>query len=392
MLKLNGVDQEFIKDSNKKNILNLLYKKRELTKQEISKEVHISIPTVISNVNELISEGLVEEAGVADSTGGRKPVIVRFLPDSRYSFGVEFSKQSIKVVLTNLDSKIIWQSEFEIGSYEDLNLVMDKVYEIITNALEVNGISRGNLLGIGFSLPGTVDEENLVLEAAPNINLEEIDFNRILSKFDVPIFIENEANAAAYAELTLGIAKEMKNLVYISVAEGIGTGIVIQDYLYKGKNKRAGEFGHMTVVPHGKKCNCGRNGCWELYASGRALLESYNETSQIKVNRLKDFLLMLNEKNSKALEVWSKYIDYLALGIQNIIMILDPHYIILGGEISQLDDVLFNQLKEKIYVKNSFYGVDDVKIIQSKLGENSSILGASLLPMQRLFFFNEKII
>lgn len=392
MLKLSTVDQEFIKDSNKKNILNLLYKKRELTKQEISKEVNISIPTVINNVNELILEGLVEEAGVADSTGGRKPVIVRFLPDSRYSFGVEFSKQNIRVVLTNLDSKIIWREEFEIDSYENISLIIDELYEVITRALSINKISKENLLGIGFSLPGTVDEENLILEAAPNLNLEEVNFKKILAKFDMNIFIENEANAAAYAELTLGIAKEMKNLVYISVTQGIGTGIVIQDHLYKGKNKRAGEFGHMTVVPHGKKCNCGRNGCWELYASGRALLDSYNKMSEIKIKKLKDFFINLEEKNDMALEVWNDYIEYLALGIQNIIMILDPHYVILGGEISQLEDEFINQLKEKIYVKNIFYGLDDVKIIKSKLGDNSSILGASLLPMQKLFFFNEKIV
>ena len=98
------IDQEVIKDSNRKKILNLIAEKREYTKQSISKEIGVSIPTVISNINELIEEGLVEEAGVEGSTGGRKPIIVRFLPDSKYSFGVEFTLNNVRVILTNLDS------------------------------------------------------------------------------------------------------------------------------------------------------------------------------------------------------------------------------------------------------------------------------------------------
>ena len=92
------MDQEAIKDSNRKKILNLIVKKRELTKQSIAKEIGISIPTVIANINELLVEGLVEEAGVANSTGGRKPIIVRFLPNSKYSFGVEFTMSSIRII------------------------------------------------------------------------------------------------------------------------------------------------------------------------------------------------------------------------------------------------------------------------------------------------------
>ncbi|MDK2800357.1 MAG: hypothetical protein PWP27_2728 [Clostridiales bacterium] len=392
MIKLNTVDHETIRKSNRRKILSLLYQKRELTKQEISKETGISIPTVTNNINELIAEGIIEEAGVADSTGGRKPVIVRFIPDSRYSFGINIDLDHVRIILTNLDSQIKYDTCFSITGFDNIEEIFQRIYKIVNQVIEENNIPKKNISGIGFSLPGTVNEEKMLLELAPNLGVRNIDFKIFTKLFSLPIYIENEANAAAFAELTLGIGQKLNNLIYISVTQGIGTGIVIKDYLYKGKNKRAGEFGHTTIVAGGQKCSCGKNGCWELYASDRALLKNYNKETQSNITSLKEFFTLLRDKNYTAQKVWESYLDYLAIGIQNIILSLDPHYIIIGGEISQLEDLLLEPLKERVFIENSFYKEGDTKILTSRLKENSSILGASLLPFQELFFVNEKII
>lgn len=392
MIKLNTVDHETIRKSNRRKILSLLYQKRELTKQEISKETGISIPTVTNNINELIAEGIIEEAGVADSTGGRKPVIVRFIPDSRYSFGINIDLDHVRIILTNLDSQIKYDTCFSIAGFDNIEEIFQRIYKIVNQVIEENNIPKKNISGIGFSLPGTVNEEKMLLELAPNLGVRNIDFKIFTKLFSLPIYIENEANAAAFAELTLGIGQKLNNLIYISVTQGIGTGIVIKDYLYKGKNKRAGEFGHTTIVAGGQKCSCGKNGCWELYASDRALLKNYNKETQSNITSLKEFFTLLRDKNYTAQKVWESYLDYLAIGIQNIILSLDPHYIIIGGEISQLEDLLLEPLKERVFIENSFYKEGDTKILTSRLKENSSILGASLLPFQELFFVNEKII
>jgi predicted NBD/HSP70 family sugar kinase len=386
------MDQEAIKDSNRKKILNLIVKKRELTKQSIAKEIGISIPTVIANINELLEEGLVEEAGVASSTGGRKPIIVRFLPDSKYSFGVEFTLANIRIILANLDSEIKFDSSFEINSFKNIDDIIGKIIAVIENVILEKEIKRKDILGIGFALPGTVNEESLILELAPNMSIKNVNFNRFLKLLQFPVYIENEANAAAFGELNLGIAKEMRNLVYLSVTEGIGAGIVIQDHLYKGKNKRAGEFGHMTIVPGGLQCNCGRKGCFEQYASKRALLAAYNRSSLTPVNSLSEFFLRIKNNDSNAILELEKYISYIALGIQNIVLILDPHYVVLGGEISDFSEYYLDSLREKVFVENSFYDKSDLKLFVSKLNKNSSILGASLLPLQKVFSISEKII
>lgn len=385
------IDQEVIKDSNRKKILNLLVEKREYTKQNISKIVGVSIPTVISNINELLEEGLVEEAGVEGSTGGRKPIIVRFLPNSKYSFGVEFKLNNVRVILVNLDAEIKFETSFWVENFENIGGIIEKIHGIISSSIIQMSISNKDILGIGFSLPGTVNENSLTLELAPNIGMKNVDFSIFSNILEFPIFIENEANSAAFGELNLGIAKKMKNLVYLSINEGIGAGIVIQDYLYKGKNKRAGELGHMTIMPNGKTCNCGRSGCLEQYASKKALMDNYNIKSLKPVDTLSDFFSRVQEKESLAMLELEKYINFLAIGIQNIVLVLDPHYVVLGGEIGEFSEYYLKELKEKVFVENSFYDNTDLKIFTANLKKDSSILGAALLPMQKLFSINSNI-
>jgi predicted NBD/HSP70 family sugar kinase len=377
---------------NKEKILNLLYKKGTLTKLDISREIHVSIPTVISNVNELIEDGLVEESGVASSTGGRKPMIVSFLPNSRYAFGVDISPEKTRVILTNLNLDIKYDEEFTIHPAMDVEDMMGKISEIVKRALSHTKIEEKKVLGIGFSLQGTVNEEKLVLELAVNIGMKNLDFKKYEKLFNFPIFIENEANVAAIAELKIGIAKEEKSLIYISISSGLGTGLVIQGNLYKGKNKRAGEIGHMTIVPDGKPCRCGRNGCWEMYASQKALLNNFNNLSDVKIDSLTEFFNILSDGNECAAGCLEQYLSSLAVGIQNIVLIFDPNYIVLGGEISGYADFYMEALKEKIFVENSFYDKTDLKLFPSKLGTNSSILGAALLPIQKAFLIDQKVI
>ncbi|MBZ9686019.1 ROK family transcriptional regulator [Clostridium estertheticum] len=387
-----NIDQESIKNSNRKKILNLIAEKREYTKQNISKEIGVSIPTVIANINELLKEGLVEEAGVEGSTGGRKPIIVRFLPDSKYSFGVEFTLNNVRIVLINLDAEIKFDASFKVSDFKNIDDIIEKIHEITNNVVGEEKISHKDILGIGFSLPGTVNEESLILELAPNIGMKNVSFKRFFQLLQFPIYIENEANSAAFGELNLGIAKKMRNLVYLSINEGIGAGIVIQDCLYKGKNKRAGELGHMTIVPNGKLCNCGRKGCLEQYASIKSLMEDYNYKNSKPVSTLNEFFSRVEQKEDLAMLALEKYLSFLAIGIQNILLILDPHYVVLGGEISDFSEYYLKDLKEKIFVENSFYDDTNLKIFTSKLKKDSSILGAALLPLQKLFSINEKII
>ncbi|MBX4262282.1 ROK family transcriptional regulator [Clostridium estertheticum] len=392
MKKFKVIDQEMIKQINKKNIIQLLYKRSQITKQEISKELHISIPTVISNVNELIEEGYLDEAGVAESTGGRKPIIIRFLPDARYSFGVCITPSKIRIVLINLKLQIIKEEEFKLSKkLESIDIMMNKIKQCIDELVDEFKIPKNKIIGVGFSLPGTVNEEKLLLVNAPNLKLYNVDFKKYEKLYNYKLFIENEANAAAYAETFLNPGKVIKNLVFVSITEGIGAGIIINDNLYKGNNKHAGEFGHMTIVKDGELCNCGKRGCFELYASEKALISKYNEEFNVEDKNLKEFF-RLTKTNGKAKEILYNYIDYLAEGIKNIILITDPEEIIIGGKIAYYEEYFKENLIMKIFEENSLYIKGECTVSFSKLKENASILGAALMTMQEIFFISKKII
>lgn len=392
MNKLNSIDQEVIKVINQKKIIQLLYRNKQMTKQDISKTLKLSIPTVISNVKELIEQGFLDEAGVAESTGGRKPTIIRFISDSRYSFGVCIAKGRVRIILSNLNFDIIEERFFELpdklDNFEKLILKIRKEVDYIVGT---HNIDTQKILGIGFSLPGTVNEKKLLLENAPNLKLKNICFKEFQDDFQFPIFIENEANASAYAEAFVNFNSIINSLVFISITEGIGTGIIISDNLYKGHNKRAGEFGHMTILKDGDQCNCGKKGCWELYASQKALINKYKKAFGDDGKNL-DYFLGLVQNDQKAKKILDEYLEYLAEGIKNIILMLDPRNIIIGGEISHYKTLIEKDLKDKVFEKNSFYNEEECKISFSELQGDASILGATLLPMEKLFFFSEKVI
>ena len=380
------IDQEAIKILNQKKIMQLLYRNKELTKQDIAKTLKVSIPTVITNVNEIIQQGFLEESGVGESSGGRKPVIVRFLPNSRYSIGVCITKEQVRIILTNLNFDIIAEKRFNMPeSIMDIEALISEINREVENIISENKIPKDKILGIGFSLPGTVDEEKLLLKNAANINLKNISFKAFEANFEFPLYIENEANASADAEAFINFNSVGNSLVFISITEGVGAGIIIGENIYNGFNKGAGEFGHMTIVKGGKKCNCGNKGCWELYASNKALSNEFKKAYNNKNMTLSQFF-KISREDTKAKEILDNYLDYLAEGIKNIILILDPENIILGGEICNYKNIIETDLKNKIFKESIFLDEKDCKIFFSDLNENASIFGAALLPMKKLFY------
>jgi predicted NBD/HSP70 family sugar kinase len=141
----------------------------------------------------------------------------------------------------------------------------------------------------------------------------------------------------------------------------------------------------MKISSHGQKCFCGRRDCWELYASLNVLGKMYQEHTGKTISSVNAFFDCLKQNERAAVEVFDGYLDHLAIGIQNIILIQDPHYVIIGGILSLFEEFFLEPLQEKVFVENSFYDRADVKIMCSTLKEDASILGASLLPLERVF-------
>lgn len=392
MIKLETLSQDQIKEMNRSNIINIIKRKGEITKQDIAVALRLSIPTVTTNINQLMEEGLVEAAGVGDSTGGRKPLILKLVENARYSVGVDISPDRVRIILINLNNSIIDEASFVYENDYSFREILEAVKVTIENMVEGNNIDKEKVAGVGISLPGLVDEDRLILENAPNIGVRDFDFHEFQNSLKLKLFIENEANIAAYAEKEIGRTVNMRNVVYVSITEGVGTGIIIDQHIYKSSNKKAGEFGHMRISDEAKSCNCGRTGCWELYASKKALFRYYREYTGSKPTSLDEIFNQYSLSLPPVQAAVEKYIDSLFIGIENIILALNPELVIIGGELGKYEREMLTLLNGRNNMKCSFFEYEGTKVVFSALKDKGSLIGAALLPFEDLFNYAKSII
>lgn len=388
MQRVGALSQEQIREINRVNVINYIRSKAETTKQEVAAELGLSIPTVTTNINMLLEEGLVKEAGVAKSTGGRKPVILRFVENARYSFGVDVTPNRVVVVLINLNYEKIDEVGFEYNAFNDFASVLNEVAAIADKMLVEHSVPRSSIVGLGLSLPGLVDEDKLILDNAPNIGVKDYSFKDFEARLGFKVSIENEANVAAFAESIIGDAKDKHNLVYVSITEGVGTGIIINDHIYKSTHKKAGEFGHMRVSNEDRQCNCGRTGCWELYASKKALKRYYGNAN-VKMDMIFDGVAAGDDVAVKAVK---EYLEQLFIGVENIILGLNPEYVIIGGELGKYESLLTGLLEDKVSLHSDYMEYEDTTILFSKLGSSGALMGAALLPLEDILNYRRNII
>ncbi len=392
MIKTTTLTQEQIREMNRVKIIKMLKSLGETTKQEIAVALGLSIPTVTTNIHQLVEAGLVEEAGVAQSTGGRKPIILKFIPDARHSFGVNLGSSMTEIILMNLNQDTVARSSFDYEESEAFESILDRIQKEIEAMIIEHKLERKNILGVGIALPGLVDDDHLVLENAPNLGIKNYSFEAFQSRMGLKISIENEANIAAFAEQLLGNARDKGNLVYISVTDGLGAGIIIENHIYKSNHKKAGEFGHIRVSDEDNLCKCGRKGCWELSASRKALMRSYSSLKNEKIRDLKRLFEAYHKGEPEAVEALSRYTTYLFKGIDNILLALNPDFVIIGGDLGMYSKDIVDLAQNKLHLTAKFFGYEETQILESGLKDNGALLGSALLPMEEIFNYKKNVI
>lgn len=374
------------KDNNYHKVLKVLYQKHKLTKLEISQLTGLSIPTVTKNTDKLMEDEFIRHVGVGTSSGGRRPALFTINDNARYSIGVDISPDRVRIILTNIKLKIIERRKFDLNEKFLFDEIMKQVLKETQSIIEENNIDLEKLLGIGISVHGIINRNKMVLSVAPNMSLKNIDFRKYTKYFPGRVNIENEANCGVIAEKFFLPKKDSSNVVYLSINEGLGSGVVINRKLFNGTNRKAGEFGHMKIGCEGRLCGCGSKDCWETYCSERAILKEYKlETGKV-LNDVDDIFKLYEQGNESSIKVVNQYIDYLADGIRNVILIMDPETVIIGGRMAKYKKVLQRSLEEKVYEGCNLYSEEDVQIIFSNLHEDASIIGAALTPINCVLF------
>ena len=303
----------------KSKIVNYIINHEATSKVELSRNLNLSMPTVLSNVNELLASGIAVEMGEYESTGGRKAKMISINPAYRYAVGIRITAKHAGFVLVNLS--------YEIEKYERIRLEFSTeaaYYLQLSEALErfLSDIeNRERILGIGISIPGIVNSKERMLIKSHALQLENYSLSFLEQIFSLPVYFENDANAAMMAE----DLNNYRNALYLSLNNTLGGAFCIDGKLIPGANQKAGEFGHMILVPGGKKCYCGKQGCADAYCAASVLTDDTKET-------LEQFMKKVEEQDGQAVKVWKEYLNNLAILISNLRMAYDMD-IILGGEV-----------------------------------------------------------
>ena len=329
------------KNIAKYKILDLMLNQGSTTKADIAKQLDLSMPTVLSNISELSEKGLVVEVGEMESTGGRKARRISLNEDYYYAVGVDLTAHHIGMVLVNFGGKIVQQQRIRFDFQPDIaycRQLAARIQEFYKDAA-----AEEKILGIGISLPGIINEKEHMLVKSHALQLENYSLKMIEQLLPFPVYFENDANAAMLAENP----RQVENVVYLSLNNTLGGAVCIEGNLFPGQNRKAGEFGHMLLMPGGKQCYCGKYGCADAYCASSVLTGNGKCT-------LDAFMQSLG-KDADADRMWEEYLENLAVLITNVRMIFDTD-IILGGDVGGYLDRHMMELDEKVMKYNRFDG------------------------------------
>ena len=380
----------FIKNLNQSSILRLINEYGPISRKELSEKTDYSAATISNHVKTLIEEGFVIEKEKGISSGGRKPVYLTINPNKGYIIGVDIEVSKVKIVMFNLKLKVEKKIEFYIDPQKSPEEILEDIQADIEAMMLQKSVSEYDLLGIGIAVPGLVNKERNLLKFAPNLGWQEEDISGFFNQiFKVPIFIENEANAAGIGEKEFYYDKNI-NMVYVSINEGIGCGLIFNGKIYRGASGNAGEFGHIIIDSEsGRKCHCGNKGCWETLASENYLFERYLKLKDQRLDNIDQVYKKIKNNPKDVQHLLDKVGENIGIGLANIINSLSPELMIIGGHILNIKEHLDQSIQKSIQDKTLNLNYQKAKVKYSKLGELATVYGLAKLIFNKNMIIKE---
>ncbi len=338
-----------VKNRNLGNIYRTIYYDKRSSRQIIADKLGLSLPTVTNNLNRLKEISLIQNAGSLESSGGRKPNALECVPDARYALGVDITKNHLSIVIIDLKINLIASQRIRCA-FRDTDDYYSNIADKIEQMLDEREIPREKVLGVGVSMPAIINEDKKTVFYLTVIHVKDGVYERIAKHIPYPCLLFNDANSAGLAESWVSESK--KNMVYLSLSNSVGGATMNGNMISEGSNFHASEFGHICIVPNGRKCYCGQRGCLDAYCSANLL-------SDFTDGNLKKFFddMEGNEENPNgnagykyAFEI---YLDHLAYGVNNLRMCYDCD-VVLGGYVGAYMGNYIERLREKAMALNPF--------------------------------------
>ncbi len=314
----------------------------------------------------------------------------------KYHIGIDLGGTNIAAGVVGSDFEIVAKTSVPTARPRPCRDICADMAAAALEAVKLAGLSIDDIESVGVGAPGVVNSAEGIIEYSCNLDFyNEPVAEYVSERLGKPVYLENDANAAAYGEFIAGSAKGTHNAVCITLGTGVGGGIIINDRIYSGFNFAGAEIGHTVIEVGGAECSCGRRGCFEAYSSATGLIrmtkEAMDAHPESKMHEMMGDHISgrlafnaMREGDAAAKEVVDKYIKYLAAGIANTINVFQPEVLCIGGGVCNEGDALMVPLREavanEVYSKRS---AKNTKLVRAALGNEAGIIGAAFLGLQR---------
>lgn len=393
-------DQTLVREINLSLIMHQLREHAPISRATLAEITGLNKTTVSSLVQELIANQFIHEVGYDNAGVGRPAMLLELNPNAGCIVSAEIGVDFVYVIRANFAADIDWSKKRTTSAGMSRDEILSIALSAIRDAIDSRDASCGDVLGLSLGVPGLIDEESGNLIFAPNLAWHDVPLARILQDAfpDIAVFVDNEANLAALGEHYFGVAQGCDDVLYVSVGVGLGGGMVRDGQIFRGKAGFAGEFGHITIDPYGRVCNCGNRGCWETLVSQSALFRSVEQAiadgkhstlTEMTGGDLSQLSLPLVLKAAEtgdavALESLEKMGRYLGLGIAGLINALDPDLVVFGGILSLAADLLLPTVEAELRSRTISWDTHSTQVVRSEHGFDACVMGGVATVLQTI--------
>ena len=381
--------QQLLKDINRMALVRYLCAKPGLSRADLALAVGLTKSTVTMLVRELLAEGwLIEREVVATGDLGRRPTPLFIDPSRLLLMGAEVGIDSVRVVATSLTGEVLARVVANYGASKSAKARIGTLATAMLKVRKQLDERDHRVIGMGVGLPGGVDEARGFLHLAPNLQWRDVPVGALLVEklagsplAGVPLYLQNEADVAAIGEMEFNPSQTTDPLLYLSINQGVGAGVIVGDHLLTGSRGFAGEVGHIVLQINGPLCSCGRRGCAEALIGMRAMLPPAKQELDSPMDEIER---RLGKQDGDTVAAVKKAGSYLGVLLQNIASAYDPGCIVLGGCVVELGDAFLNPALKTLNEYSTAANLEPPTVRVSQLGADAVAIGAAALARYRL--------
>lgn len=366
-------NQEMIRDNNRRLVLEYIVNHPPVSRAALAQKLHLTKATISNIVQELIDQHFISEIGSAQTSLGRKPILLEFQKKCGYALSIDVHPSQIIALTSDLKGENCHLTKYPFQKGDNL---YESLRNVIRTLLPSYEAYTYKIVGITIGIYGVVQQNQILF--TPYYPLPDSNLAGLLEKeFNIPVFIENESNLSVLGESAFH--HHDNNMVLLNIHDGIGMGIMINGHLYRGQDGYAGEIGHTILFPDGRPCPCGNHGCLEQYASEKAILEEYARRIKKNSVTIDDFVRDYQKQIPEALEMMELFSKYISIAINNIINTFNIELVVLNSSFSNYIPQIIGSIQEYL----SHHQNRKCQIIPSQLQDISGLIGGVRIDVER---------